>query len=114
MMDPIKGAFIGMIGVPLAAVLLALMWRHPWESLAAIGLIVAVIVVAAFGIHFEQMAPAKAMADEDDAAAAEAARLHALKAWRPHADIDAQWPATKPVAKYVRGPGGVGLKLNRD
>ena len=47
-------------------------------------------------------------------AAAEAARLHALKAWRPHADIDAQWPASKPIAKHVRHPSGVGLKLNRD
>ena len=112
-----KAVFAGLgliFALPAAAVLLALMWRNPWESLAVIGLIVAVIVVAAFGIHFEQMAPAKAMADEDDAAAAEAARLHALKAWRPHADIDAQWPASKPIAKHVRHPSGVGLKLNRD
>jgi len=112
-----KAVFAGLgliFALPAAAVLLAFMWRHPWESAGVIGLIVALVVVAAVGFHFEQMAPGKAMAAEDDAAAAEAARLHALKAWRPHADIDAQWPASKPIAKHVRHPSGVGLKLNRD
>ena len=117
MMDPIKGAIIGMIGTPVAVVVLALMWRHPWESAGIIAIFAALVAAGVYEIHQRERAPAVEL-DAADAvkAKAEAARYASLDAWKPKAEseIEGQWPASKPVAKHVRHPSGVGLKLNRD
>ena len=106
-----------LIAGPAAYILLFYMWRHPWESLAVIGLFVAAVIVSAYVQWQSANAPAVELDNADTAKAQQdAARYALLDAWKPKADseIEGVWPASKPVAKHVRHPSGVGLKLNRD
>lgn len=118
MMDPIKGAVIGMIGTPVLMLAVAYSWRHPWQAVAVIVIIIALLAASVFVFHLNERAPAVEMDNADTAKAQqEAARYALLDAWKPkseHVEIEGQWPASKPVAKHVRHPSGVGLRLNRD
>ena len=117
-MDPMKGAFIGVFGTPVLILLIAYGWRHPWEALAVIGIIIALLAAAVYDVHQRERAPAVELDNADTAKAQqEALRYALLDAWKPRGnapEIEGKWPKTKPVAKHVRHPSGVGLKLNRD
>lgn len=116
-----KAIFAGlglMFAGPAAIVLLFAMWRHPWESAGVIGIIILLLAAGVYEIYERERAPAIELDNADTAKAKEkAARYALLDAWKPrseHVEIEGQWPATKLVAKHVRHPSGVGLKLNRD